>query len=66
MENLLELIITEALINRVPHYLLYEHIYTPHDKTFVKVKQVMENHIRAEEANVTKQGHHCLQKKEFL
>jgi hypothetical protein len=30
------------------------------------MKQVMENHNRVEEANVTKQGHHCLQKKEFL
>jgi hypothetical protein len=38
----------------------YRNTYFLHNRTFVKVKQVIENHIRVEEANVTTQDHYYL------
>jgi hypothetical protein len=33
-------------------------MYTLHDITLLNMKQVMEDYIREEEANVTRQGHY--------
>jgi uncharacterized protein (DUF111 family) len=59
MENLIEHIITKALVSGVSNYMLWERLYTLNDKTRIDVKQVMKNHIQVEEVSVTKQDHHC-------
>lgn len=56
MENLLQTITSETLISGVYNYFLWEHLYILHDTTLINMKQVMKNHIQAEEANVTRQG----------
>lgn len=58
MKNMLESIATRVLISGVYNYLLQELLYTLYDKTLINMKQMMENHVQVEEANMTRWGHH--------
>jgi uncharacterized protein YjfI (DUF2170 family) len=49
MKKLLELVALKALIRGVKQHALYKKLYALLDKSLLKVKQVMENHIRVEE-----------------
>lgn len=42
---MLESITTRALISGVYNYLLWELLYTLHDKTLINMKQMMENYV---------------------
>jgi hypothetical protein len=46
IKNMLESIATRVLISGV------------YDKTLINMKQMMENHVQVEEANMTRWGHH--------
>jgi len=52
MKKLLELVALEALIRGVKQHALYKKLYALLDKSLLKVKQVMENHIRVEEVSL--------------
>lgn len=57
MQNLLEPITIKALINEVNNYFLWERLYIVPDKNLLRIKHTMENHIRVEEASITRQRH---------
>lgn len=57
MERLFEPIATEPLINGVYNYSFLVKLYTILDKDLLEVKHAIKNHIRVEEAGVTKQCH---------
>jgi hypothetical protein len=57
MQNLLEPITTEALINEVYNYFLWERLYIVPEKNLLSIKNTMENYIRVKEASVTRQKH---------
>jgi hypothetical protein len=59
IERLLELIITETLINGVYNYSLWEMLYTLPHKNLFSIKHAMENYIMVEEASVIRQDHPC-------
>jgi hypothetical protein len=46
VKDLFELSTEDALFNRVYDSFLWKHLYDFLDKTLIKVKQVMKNHIR--------------------
>jgi hypothetical protein len=46
VKDLFELLTEDALFNRVYDSFLWKHLYDFLDKTLIKVKQVMKNHIR--------------------
>jgi hypothetical protein len=51
-EELLELVDLEALIRGVRDHALWRRRYVLQDRSLLKVKQVMENHIRAKDASL--------------
>jgi hypothetical protein len=57
VEDLFEPIATEALINEVYNYSLWQRLYILPDKSLLSVKHVMKNYIKVEEASITRQGH---------
>jgi hypothetical protein len=57
MERLFEPIAIEPLINGVYNYSFLVKLYTILDKDLLEVKHAIKNHIRVEEAGVTKQCH---------
>ena len=62
MKKLLELVALKALIRGVKQHALYKKLYALLDKSLLKVKQVMENHIRVEEVSLLWYGSLCLYK----
>jgi hypothetical protein len=58
---MLEPITTKSLISGVYKYLLWKRLYSFHDKTLLKMNQVMENHVRVEEASVTRKSYYRFQ-----
>lgn len=48
MEKLIELVASEALINRVRECSLWRDLYALPDRSLMRVKQVMESHIWVE------------------
>lgn len=52
IEELIEPIASKALINRVMEHPLWKDLYTLYDISLLKVKQVMKNQIRVEEADM--------------
>lgn len=52
MEELIDLMTLEALINEVRECSMWKGLYALLDKSFMKVKQVMKNHIRVEKTNI--------------
>jgi hypothetical protein len=52
MEELIESMTLEALINEVKECSMWKGLYTLPDRSFMKVKQVMKNHIRVEKINI--------------
>lgn len=60
-KNMLEPIITKSLISGLDNYSLWKRLYSFHDKTLLKMNQVMENHVRVEEASVTRKGYYRFQ-----
>lgn len=58
---MLEPIATKSLISGFYNYLLWERLYSFHNKTLLKMNQVMENYVRIEEVSVTRKGHHLFQ-----
>jgi hypothetical protein len=60
---LIGLVALEALINRVRECSLWRDLYALHDKSLIRVKQVMKNHIHVEKANVLWYGPPCSNKK---
>jgi hypothetical protein len=52
VEELLELIALETLIKRVREHVIWRKLYALLDKSLLKVKQVMKNHIQVEEADL--------------
>jgi hypothetical protein len=52
MEELIESMTLEALINEVKECSMWKGLYALPDRSFMKVKQVMKNHIRVEKINI--------------
>jgi hypothetical protein len=52
MEELIESMTLEALINEVKKCSMWKGLYALPDRSFMKVKQVMKNHIRVEKINI--------------
>jgi hypothetical protein len=52
MEELIESMTLEALINEVKECSMLKGLYALPDRSFMKVKQVMKNHIRVEKINI--------------
>jgi hypothetical protein len=52
VKKLLELVALEALIRGVREHVIQRKLYTLPDRSLLKVKQVMKNHIRVEDANL--------------
>jgi hypothetical protein len=52
VKKLLELVALEALIRGVREHAIQRKLYTLPDRSLLKVKQVMKNHIRVEDANL--------------
>ena len=52
MEELIESMNVEALINEVKECSMWKGLYALPDRSFMKVKQVMKNHIRVEKINI--------------
>jgi hypothetical protein len=56
VEELLELVALETLIKRVREHVIWRKLYALLDKSLLKVKQVMKNHIQVEEADLLRHG----------
>lgn len=54
MKRIFEPIAIKTLISGVNNYCLWVKLYTIPNKDLLKVKHIIENHIRVEEASVTK------------
>jgi hypothetical protein len=52
VKKLLELVALEALIRGVREHAIQRKLYTLPDRSLLKMKQVMKNHIRVEDANL--------------
>jgi len=52
MKKLIQLVASEALINGVRECSLWRDLYALPDRSLIRVKQVMENHIWVEKANI--------------
>jgi hypothetical protein len=52
VEEFIESINIEALMRKVKEHALWRKLYTLPDKSLLKVKQIMKNHIRVENACV--------------
>jgi len=52
VEKLLKPLALEALIREVREYTFYRKLNALPDRSLLKMKQIMKNHIRVEEANL--------------
>lgn len=52
VKKLIDLVALKALISGVKEHSLWKNLYALLDRSLLKVKQAMENHIRVEEANI--------------
>jgi hypothetical protein len=59
VEELIKPLDPEALIRGVKECSLWRDLYALHDRGLMKVKQVMENHIRVEEVNILRHRPSC-------
>jgi hypothetical protein len=58
---MLEPIATKFLISGVYNYSFWKCLCSFYDKTLLKMNQVMVNHVRVEEASVTRKGYYRFQ-----
>jgi len=56
VEEFIELVNIKALMRKVKEHALWRKLYTLLDKSLLKVKQIMKNHIRVENACVLRYG----------